>query len=123
MKMILLGFLISVFFTCVISAQQVSGISINDIQTEYIEISPVPKADNKFVVDVDFGQVNATYKLKDLQIKDSAGAPMRFNSIMDALNFISGFNYELVDTYITTSESSSSPHFIMRRKQAVSVTK
>lgn len=74
------------------NAQTVNGVPIQDIDVEYIQIT------GDVNIYVDFGQ--AKEARRDTRIKDKDGNAIKFNSIIDGLNFMSANGYEHVDTYV-----------------------
>lgn len=79
-------------------AQTVNGVAIKDLNVEYVEIQGTAKnlMGTKVLISMDFGQ---KFDWKDDLIRDENGQKMIFNSMIDALNFMSKNGYTFVDAY------------------------
>lgn len=49
-------------------------------------------------------------------IKDQNGKPLVFNSMIDALNFMSGNGYDFETAYALTTGNGNVYHFLLKRK-------
>jgi hypothetical protein len=106
------------FIAAASSAQTVNGIPIKDIHTQYVQIKGEHKfLTNKITVDIDFGQESHQFKRnKETVIKGDDGKRMEFNSMIDALNFMTSHHYEFVQAYAFANNDSSSSQFLLRKK-------
>ncbi len=92
-------------------SQKVNNILISDLKSEYIEISPTGGLFANFIyIDVNYGQQHKF--LNDFRIKDNYGKPIKFNSIIDALNFFHKFGYEYVDKF----QKDDTTSYLLKRK-------
>jgi len=109
-------------------AQTVNGIPIQDIDAEYVQIvGSGTFLVNKISVNIDFGQRNKAFNMKDTQIRDKKGKLAKFNSMVDALNFMSANGYEYVDSYVMLAPQQnmtqpqqplqSVQYFLLRKKE------
>ena len=99
-------------------AQTVNNIPISQIETEYIQIMATTKlVSTKVTVDIDFGQRNKAFALKDTEIRDENNQVVNFNSIIDALNFMSANGYEFVQAYTVNVTNTVVYYYVMRRKK------
>lgn len=118
MKTIL--FLISVLaisFTNAFS-QTVNDIPLKDIDVEYVQIVGTSKLlSNKVTVEIDFGQENKFWSNKQTIIKDENAKPVVFNSMVDALNFMSENGYDFETAYALTIGNSNVYHFLLKKKK------
>jgi len=100
-----------------------SGVTVNDvpieqIDVEYILIVETAKVfSNKITIEIDFGQKNKYWSAKDTQVKDENGKLVNFNSMIDALNFMSKNGYEFVDAYSVNIGQQNVYHWMMRKKE------
>jgi len=102
------------------NAQTVNGIPIQDIDAEYVQIvGRGTFLNNKISVDIDFGQKNKAFNAKDTQIRDSKGKLAKFNSMIDALNFMSANGYEYVDSYVMLLPNQNPNQFQQQTPQNV----
>lgn len=68
---------------------------------------------SRVTIAVDFGQ---KMKLWDNKMKDESGKPMKFNSLVDALNFMGRKGWEFVQSYSDQRrENYADHHFLMRK--------
>jgi hypothetical protein len=70
-------------------------------------------------VNIDFGQVDKMFSAKDTQIKDENGRMTTFNSMIDALNFMSENGYEFVNAYAITISNQNVYHYMLRKKKNI----
>ena len=87
---------------------------IADIKAKYLEILPAPVLMKSARVNL---YINYGQKLKNLSnpeklVLDSMGKKMDFNSIIEGLNFMNEYGYELVHPYGTEPV-----YFLMRKKK------
>ena len=103
-------------------AQTVNGIPITEIETEYIQLMATTKLlSTKVTVDIDFGQRNKAFALRDTEIRDEKNQVVTSNSIIDALNFMSTNGYEFVQAYTVNISNTVVYYYVMRKKNKYSV--
>jgi len=113
--------LLTLSFTCILGlsaafSQTVNDIPIKDVDVEYIQIVGTSKLlSNKVTIEIDFGQENKFWSAKDTQVKDENGKLVVFNSMIDALNFMSSNGYVFVDAYAITISNQNVYHYMMRK--------
>lgn len=99
-------------------SQTVNDIPIKDIDVDYIQIVGTAKLmSNKVTVEIDFGQENKYWSAKDTQVKDENGKLVNFNSMIDALNFLSKNGYEFVNAYAITVSNQNVYHYMLKKKK------
>lgn len=97
--------------------QTVNDVPIKDIAVKYIQIVGTSTLiGNKVTIEIDFGQQNKLFSSKDTQVKDENGNLMKFNSMIDALNFFDKNGYEFVNAYAITMGSQNVYHYLMVKK-------
>jgi len=96
-------------FSQLIQAQEVNQIPLKDLPAKYIVVEFQPKTlfASPYLL-VDYGQIpNLTFgkKLKDLAAVKENGEEKKFNSEIDALNFLAFNGYRLFESFqnITTN--------------------
>jgi hypothetical protein len=98
-------------------SQTVNDIPIKDIDVDYIQIVGTSKLlSNKVTIEIDFGQENKYWSVKDTQVKDENGKLLVFNSMIDALNFLSKNGYKFVNAYAITIASQNVYHYILKKE-------
>lgn len=104
-----------------LKAQTVNDIPVKDIPVEYVQIVGTSKLfSNKVTIEIDFGQENKLFSSdKDTRVKDANGKNMVFNSMVDALNFMSANGYDFVQAYAFAKDNQSVYHYLLRKKKSV----
>ena len=104
-------------FFCInysLQAQTVNGIQIRDFGAEYLQMTerPISLTGTRINLLINFGQpVKAIGNMEKLLL-DSTGKKMEFNSIIEGLNFMNEYGYELIQPYGTETV-----FFLMRKKK------
>jgi hypothetical protein len=114
MKKILLILLLSIpIFTY---AQ--SDSTKNHAKEEYCMLIATAKfMSAKVNITVDFGQETHLFAFKDTRLKDDTGKVVTFNSVIDALNYMSTQGWEFVNAYALSEGSGGKVlNYVMRRK-------
>ncbi|MEA5458666.1 hypothetical protein VB796_06445 [Arcicella sp. LKC2W] len=100
------------------NAQTVNDKPIKDIDVEYMQVLATSKfMSTKLTIQLDFGQENSIWTNDDTQLKDETGKKMVFNSVIDALNFMSKAGYEFVNAYVITIGNQNVYHYLLHKKQ------
>ena len=121
MKKIFLLLTMQLFILTVINAQTVNDTPLKNIDVEYVQIVGTSKLfSNKLSIEIDFGQENKFFSSdKDTRLKNSEGKNMVFNSMIDALNFMTQNGYEFVQAYaFSVNNSQNVYHYLLRKKKA-----
>ena len=114
----ILMFLLFVFGLSNSFSQTVNGVPIKDIDVDYMQIVGTSRfMSNKVTIEIDFGQQNKYWSAKDTKVKDENGKLMKFNSIIDALNFFSKNGYEFVTAYAFAVDNQNVYHYLMKKKK------
>ncbi|RYZ22461.1 MAG: hypothetical protein EOP49_46540 [Sphingobacteriales bacterium] len=102
-----------------LKAQTVNDLPIKDIDVDYVQIVGTSRMlSNKLTIEIDFGQENKFFSSdKDTRVKDSTGKNMIFNSMIDALNFMTRNGYEFVQAYTVTVSNQNVYHYLLRKKR------
>lgn len=117
-KIIAFAFYLTIFGLTSVYSQTVNDIPIKDIDVDYIQIVGTSKMlSNKLTIQLDFGQENKFFSAKDTQVKDENGKLLVFNSMIDALNFLSDNGYEFVDAYAITVGNQNAYHYMLKKKE------
>lgn len=99
-------------------SQTVNDVPLKEIDVEYVEIVGTARVlSSKLTIEIDFGQENKLFSSdKDTRIRDENGKNMIFNSMIDALNFMTKNGYEFVQAYAVTISNQNVYHYLLRRK-------
>jgi hypothetical protein len=117
-KTILILLAVSLFGFANAYSQTVNGVLIKDIEVQYIQIVGTAQVtSNRVSIEIDFGQLNKVFSSKDTQVKDENGKLMKFNSMIDALNFFSKHGYKFVNAYAITTNNQNVYHYIMEKNK------
>lgn len=116
-KLLLCVTFVIVSFTT--KAQTVNDIPIKDIDVEYIQIVGTSKLfSTKVTIQIDFGQNTKFISSgKETIVKDEAGKAVEFNSMIDALNFMSVNGYDFVNAYVITVQNQNVYHYLLKKKK------
>lgn len=117
-KYVLILFL-SVIIIKTAKSQTINDVPLSEISTEFIQIVGVPKPfSTKVNIRLDFGQANKIFKTKDNQLRGKNGKQIKFNSMIDALNFFNENGYDFVQAYtFSDSTKDSQEHYLLRKRK------
>ncbi|MEO5909281.1 MAG: hypothetical protein ABIP95_00250 [Pelobium sp.] len=114
----LLHFTLILFFVCLTSSIIAQSKTDDATKSSYVFcelIAKSTKLNTKTRVAVDFGLENP--KFKDTRLKDEdTGKIKTFNSMIDALNYMSEKGWEFVQAYVTVDEKDSTTHWLLKMK-------
>ncbi|MBB1151259.1 hypothetical protein H4K35_14320 [Myroides sp. NP-2] len=108
-------------FGCFVNAQTVNDIPLKELDVEYILIVGEGKMfSDKVSVKIDFGQNTKFFSSKDeMFIRDKEGERVKFNSMVDALNYLSGHGFQFVQAYAITIGNQNVYHYLMRKENDI----
>lgn len=69
----------------------------------------------KVTVQIDFGDGINQWKPRESTLLDADGKPMKFESMIDALNYMGARGWQFVDAYSAGSGGDNIYHWIMKR--------
>lgn len=92
---------------------------IEDIDVEFVEIVGIGKLfSNKVTIQIDFGQNTKFFSArKETMVKDKEGKQVVFNSMVDALNFMSDQGFEFVQAYAYSMGNQNVFHYLMKNSK------
>ncbi len=107
MKKILL--FIALIYSSTIFSQTVNDIPIKEIDVAYVQIVGTSKLmSTKLSIRIDFGQETKFWSGgKETIVKDVDGKPTKFNSMIDALNFMNENGNDFVSAYTLTMRNQN----------------
>ena len=100
-----------------VKAQTVNGVRLSEIRAEYIEISEFRRyLGEKTFIYLEYGQ-KIEFSRTDAVIKDDDGKDLEFNSLIDCLNKLRNYGYELFEAYtLKYDESNPVKYYILKKK-------
>ncbi|KIC91330.1 hypothetical protein [Flavihumibacter sp. ZG627] len=107
------------FCGLILKAQTVNDIPITEIDVEYVQIVGTSKLmSTKLTIQIDFGQRTKFFSNgKETIVKDENGKATDFNSMIDALNFMSQNGFEFVNAYAITVGNQNVYHYLLRNRK------
>jgi len=84
---------------------------------QYCEVVATPRLlSNRVTIDVDYGEVRSLWK--DNRLKDESGKLVKFNTLVDALNYMGRNGWKLVNAFPAYSSANSAPvyHYVFRKE-------
>lgn len=104
--------------TLAVEAQTINDVPLKNINVEYVQIVGTAKLFSlKLTIQIDFGQNVSFWSGQDeMNLKDETGKKIEFNSMIDALNFMSSNGYEFVNAYAITVQNQNVYHYLLRKK-------
>ena len=112
--------LITICLVHLVSAQEQIKLSKAQAKYEYSEIISNSRIlSSKPRIRVDFGKAYSFWKDKRMLL-DAQGKEVKFNSSIDALNYMASFGWELVNSYsVIESDDSKSFYYVLKRELTV----
>ena len=102
------------FLNSPIYSQFVGDQRLDDIGAEYIYVWG-SSTSFKVFAHVDYGQKQKMYYGRDLLVRDGAGEPMAFNSIVEVLNYFHRLGYGVEHIQSDSSDSATTANYLLRR--------
>lgn len=124
MKQIFIGLLFIAFAQMSFSQVSKDNIKIDSASNTknyvYCEILGIGSMFNtKVKVDIDYGQEVGFWN-QDRRLKDESGKSIKFNSMVDALNYMGTLGWEFVQAYVVTIPSMGGQqnvyHWLLKRE-------
>lgn len=102
-----------------VKAQTVNDIPLKDIDVEYVQIVGTSKLlSTKLTIQIDFGQHTKFFSSRNETIvRDENGKAIDFNSMIDALNFMSQNGFEFVNAYAISTGNQNVYHYLLRSRK------
>ncbi len=114
-------FVISLLLLCKFNvfSQTVNDVPLKEINVEYVQIVGTSKLfSSQLTIQIDFGQRTKYFSTgREMIVKDESGNAIEFNSMIDALNFMSANGYEFVNAYAITIQNQNVYHYLLRKKK------
>ena len=117
MKTIFILLNLSLAFTCAAQSSQliIDGVDVNEMDIRFIEIIGSEDVfSQRVVVSVYYGQPMGWGD--NQQIKGADGRNMKFNGMIDALNFLYKKGWDFISAHVDTTSYPHINHYILKRK-------
>jgi hypothetical protein len=87
---------------------------------QYCSLNVMPRVlSNKVNIDVDYGNPRKLFSFKDNRIKDDNGKAKKFNTAVEALNYMSSQGWKLVNAMAMSEGGGAVYRYIMKREITV----
>ena len=99
-------------------SQSINGVPFTEIDSPFIQIvGTVKLLSSKVTVMIDFGQSTKLFgnNKKQFSILDKNNKKVEFNSMIDALNFMTKNGYKFEQAYVVTVGNSNTYHYLMSK--------
>ena len=111
---------IAMFFITSSFSQTINGVPFIEIDTPFVQIVGTSRLmSNKINVEIDFGQNTKFFgnTRKESAILDADGKQLKFNSMIDALNFMTKIGYKFEQAYAFADQGSNQNvyHFLLSK--------
>lgn len=84
---------------------------------QYCSLNVMPRLlSNKVNIDVDYGNPRKLFSFKDNRVKDDDGKAKKFNTAVEALNYMSSQGWKLVNAMALTEGGNTVYRYIMKRE-------
>ena len=101
-----------------LNAQTVNGKPISEIDVDYIELTGATRfLSNKVNIEIDFGQTDKLFSSKDTEIRDENNKRVKFNSMIEAVNFFSKNGYAYIDGSSFSVDGTTYYLYIMEKRK------
>tara|TARA_B100000767_G_C19363224_1_gene368689 strand:+ start:126 stop:485 length:360 start_codon:yes stop_codon:yes gene_type:complete len=111
-------YIIAFLFSFNSFSQSINGVPFSEIDSPFIEIVGTAKLlSSKITIMIDFGQSTKLFgnNKKQFSILDKDNKKVVFNSMIDALNFMTTNGYKFEQAYVVTVGNSSTYHYLMSK--------
>tara|TARA_B110000003_G_scaffold22010_1_gene21258 strand:+ start:295 stop:654 length:360 start_codon:yes stop_codon:yes gene_type:complete len=101
-------------------SQSINGVPFTEIDSPFIQIvGTVKLLSSKVTVMIDFGQSTKLFgnSKKQFSILDKENKKVVFNSMIDALNFMTKNGYKFEQAYVLTVGNSNTYHYLMSKNK------
>ena len=118
MRKVLITVVLIIGFVSATFGQTVNGVDLKSIDVEYVQIVGTQKGllSNKVIINLDFGQhVKYFNNGKQSIITDENGEKVIFNSMMDALNFMTKYGYSFINSNMYSIGNQRVAHFMLKK--------
>lgn len=105
-----------IVLAAIILAASVSGFSQTDsaMIEQYCDVVATPRMlSNKVTISIDYGEEKKMWK--DSRLKDDEGKLKKFNTVVDALNYMGKDGWLFVNAFLDLNGTTRTYHYIFRK--------
>jgi hypothetical protein len=114
MKKVVVVLVMMMFTVCLFG--QVPETEVKKQQYAYCELVGTLGAFNKkLTVEIDFGQEQNFWKTKDARIRTEDGKVRKFNSMVDAMNYMGALGWEFAQAYVVTTANQHVYRWLLKK--------
>jgi hypothetical protein len=108
------------FFIFILILITINTQAQNAVIEQYCSLNVMPRLlSNKVNIDVDYGNPRKLFAFKDNRVKDEDGKAKKFNTAVEALNYMSAQGWKLVNAMAMTEGGNAVYRYIMKREITV----
>ena len=102
--------------TCLFATTAIHAQSDSTIVEQYCEVVATARLlSNKVTVNIDYGEERSIWK--DYRLRDDEGKLKKFNSVIDAINYLGKEGWKLVNAFpVTVGNSPSVYHYVFKKE-------
>jgi hypothetical protein len=102
-----------------VKAQTVDGVKLSDLKETYLEVSEYRRLlGEKTFIALDFGQKKDINNFREVVVRDEKGKYLEYNSMMDFINKMQQYGYELFQVYSLGTSENTWPRYILKKNLA-----
>lgn len=95
-------------------AQTVNGVKLSELKAPYIELKEIKKVfSDKRWIRLEYGQ--KIREEDDAYIKDDNGKELEYNSVLDCVNKMKAYGYELFQVYVLVGDDASYKYYVLKK--------
>ncbi len=100
-----------------VKAQTVNDVKLSDLKEDYLEVTHYRQllSDKTFIA-VDYGQKKDVNNFREAVVRDDKGKYQEYGSVIDFVNKMKPYGYELFQVYVIVSGEDSRPMYVLKRK-------
>jgi hypothetical protein len=100
-----------------VKAQTVNDVKLSDLKEDYLEVTEYKQfLSEKTFVAVDYGQKKEANNFREAVVRNEKGKYQEYNSVIDFVNKMKLYSYELFQVYVLVSGTDSKPTYVLKRK-------
>lgn len=100
-----------------VKAQTVNDVKLSDLKEDYLEVTQYRQLlSEKTFIAVDYGQKKDANNFREAVVRNEKGKYQEYNSVIDFVNKMKPYGYELFQVYVVVSGEDSKPTYVLKRK-------